>query len=77
MDSRLDADVFFASQGSTDLQMIQIIKKTGASLRESYLEDGFILDKQIGIGQPKRIVNAKIMVANTSMDTDKIKIFGE
>ncbi len=57
--------------------MIQIIKKTGASLRESYLEDGFILDKQIGIGQPKRIVNAKIMVANTSMDTDKIKIFGE
>ncbi|RYE82859.1 MAG: hypothetical protein EOO65_04850, partial [Methanosarcinales archaeon] len=26
--------------------------------------------------QPKRVENAKIMVANTSMDTDKVKIFG-
>ncbi|KAG0470563.1 hypothetical protein HPP92_016650 [Vanilla planifolia] len=35
----------------------------------------FILDKKIGIGQPKRIENAKILVANT-MDTDKVKIYG-
>jgi len=28
------------------------------------------------VGQPRRITDAKIMVANTSMDTDKIKIFG-
>jgi T-complex protein 1 subunit beta len=34
------------------------------------------LDKKIGVGQPKRIENAKIMVANTAMDTDKIKIYG-
>ena len=26
--------------------------------------------------QPKRIENAKILVANTAMDTDKIKIYG-
>lgn len=26
--------------------------------------------------QPKRIEKAKILIANTSMDTDKIKIFG-
>ena len=26
--------------------------------------------------QPKRVENAKILLANTSMDTDKIKIYG-
>lgn len=40
------------------------------------MDEGFILDKRIGIGQPRRIENAKILVANTPMDTDKIKIYG-
>ncbi|THG05623.1 hypothetical protein TEA_000808 [Camellia sinensis var. sinensis] len=35
----------------------------------------FILDKRIGIG-PKHIENAKILVANTAMDADKVKIYG-
>ena len=35
-----------------------------------------MLEKKIGVGQPKRMENAKILVANTAMDTDKIKIFG-
>ena len=39
-------------------------------------DEGFLLRKQIGVGQPKRIENAKILVANTAMDTDKIKIYG-
>ena len=34
------------------------------------------MDKKIGVGQPKRIENAKILVANTAMDTDKVKIYG-
>lgn len=34
------------------------------------------MDKKIGVNQPKRIENAKILVANTPMDTDKIKVFG-
>ena len=38
--------------------------------------EGFILEKSIGVGQPKRIENAKILLANTPMDTDKIKVFG-
>merc|ERR1719330_1812542 len=59
-----------------NLDHIQVIKKPGGQLRDSYLEDGFLLDKSIGVGQPKRIENAKILVANTSMDTDKIKIYG-
>ena len=28
------------------------------------------------MGQPKRVEDAKILVANTPMDTDKIKIYG-
>ena len=55
---------------------IQIIKKAGGRLTDSYLDDGFILDKKIGVNQPKRIENARILIANTPMDTDKIKIFG-
>ena len=35
---------------------------------------GFLLDKKVGVNQPKRIENAKILIANTPMDTDKIKV---
>ena len=37
---------------------------------------GFLLEKKIGVHQPKRIENARILIANTSMDADKIKVFG-
>lgn len=36
--------------------------------------EGFLLDKKVGINQPKRIENARILIANTSMDADKIKV---
>ncbi|EMR11498.1 T-complex protein 1, beta subunit [Pneumocystis murina B123] len=61
---------------STNLESIQIIKKSGGRLRDSYLDDGFILEKKIGVNQPKRLENAKILVSNTPMDTDKVKVFG-
>lgn len=41
-----------------------------------YIKIGFLLDKKIGNHQPKRIENARLLIANTPMDTDKIKIFG-
>ena len=37
---------------------------------------GFILDKKMGVGQPTRIENAKVLVGNIPMDTDKIKMYG-
>eukprot|EP00735_Rhodelphis_limneticus_P005756 TRINITY_DN1775_c0_g1::TRINITY_DN1775_c0_g1_i1::g.25081::m.25081 TRINITY_DN1775_c0_g1::TRINITY_DN1775_c0_g1_i1::g.25081 ORF type:complete len:545 (-),score=79.37,sp/Q54ES9/TCPB_DICDI/67.49/0.0,Cpn60_TCP1/PF00118.19/2e-140 TRINITY_DN1775_c0_g1_i1:52-1626(-) len=74
--ANLAVEAVLRLKGSTDLDHIQIIKKAGGSLRDSYLDEGFILDKKIGVGQPKRIENAKILVANTAMDTDKIKIYG-
>ncbi|GHJ88655.1 hypothetical protein NliqN6_5057 [Naganishia liquefaciens] len=74
--ANLAVDAVLRLKGSTDLEHIQIIKKVGGKLTDSYLDEGFILDKTIGVNCPKRIENAKILIANTSMDTDKIKIFG-
>mgnify|MGYP002775193220 CR=1 FL=1 len=46
-------------KGSGNLETIKIIKKVGGSLKDSSLDEGFMLDKKIGIGQPKRFENAK------------------
>lgn len=61
---------------NVNLDYIQVLKKPGGTLADSFLESGFILNKSFGVGQPRRIENAKILIANTSMDTDKIKIYG-
>jgi T-complex protein 1 subunit beta len=74
--ANLAVEAVLRLKGSGNLEYIQVIKKPGESLRDSFLEDGFVLDKSFGIGQPKRVENAKIMIANTPMDTDKIKIYG-
>ncbi|KAH8519281.1 hypothetical protein H0E87_000896 [Populus deltoides] len=74
--AKLAVDAVMRLKGSTNLESIQVIKKPGGSLKDSFLDEGFILDKKIGVGQPKRIENAKILVANTAMDTDKVKIYG-
>jgi T-complex protein 1 subunit beta len=63
--SKLAVDAVLRLKGSTNLENIQIIKKVGGRLADSYLDEGFILDKKIGVNQPKRIENATIMVANT------------
>ncbi|CAE6506192.1 unnamed protein product [Rhizoctonia solani] len=74
--SNLAVDAVLRLKGSTDLEHIQIIKKLGGKLTDSYLDEGFILNKSLAVNSPKRLENAKILIANTSMDTDKIKIFG-
>ncbi|KAF8743317.1 folding of proteins upon ATP hydrolysis, partial [Rhizoctonia solani] len=74
--ANLAVDAVLRLKGSTDLEHIQIIKKLGGKLTDSYLDEGFILNKSLAVNSPKRLENAKILIANTSMDTDKIKIFG-
>lgn len=74
--AKLTVDAVLRLKGSGDLHAIQIIKKTGGTLEDSFLDEGFLLDKKPGVHQPKRIENAKILIANTPMDTDKIKVFG-
>lgn len=76
MFSNLAVSAVLRLKGSTNLDAIQIIKKLGGNLADSYLDEGFLLDKKPGVNQPKRIENAKILIANTPMDTDKIKVFG-
>lgn len=74
--AELAVDAVLRLKGSTNLDHIQVIKKAGGRLVDSYLDEGFILDKSIGVNCPKRLENAKILIANTPMDTDKIKVFG-
>lgn len=74
--AELAVDAVLRLSGSTDLEHIQVIKKTGGRLSESFLDEGFILDKKIGLNCPKELANAKILIANTAMDADKVKVFG-
>merc|ERR1719506_2344001 len=75
--SEIAVNAVMKLRGSTNLDQIQIIKRPSGTLRDSYLDpDGFLLDKKIGVGCPKRMTNCKVMVSNTPMDTDKVKIYG-
>lgn len=72
----LAVDAIMRVRKTGSLQAIQILKKPGGTMKDSFLDEGFILDKQVGVGQPTFVKDAKILVANTAMDTDKIKIYG-
>lgn len=74
--SDLAVNAVMRLKGKNNLEAIQIIKIQGGALSDSYLDEGFLMQKKVGTNQPRRIENARILIANTSMDTDKIKVFG-
>lgn len=74
--ARLAVEAILRLRGKPNLDYIKIIKKSGGTMRDSFLEPGFILDKSLGTGQPKVLTDCNVLVANTPMDTDKIKIYG-
>ncbi|KAH3901343.1 T-complex protein 1 subunit beta [Saccharomycodes ludwigii] len=74
--ANMAVDAILRLKGSTNLEHIQVLKIIGGKLSDSFLDEGFILPKVFGNNQPKRVENAKILIANTSLDTDKVKIFG-
>jgi len=74
--SELAVDAVLRLGGSTNLGSIAIIQKLGGQLRDSYLDQGFIIDKKFGLNMPRRVENAKILIANTAMDKDAIKVSG-
>ncbi|CAH8872233.1 unnamed protein product [Trichobilharzia szidati] len=74
--ANLAVDAVLRLKGSGNLDAIQIIQKLGGTMTDSYLDEGFLLDKRPGVNQPKRIEKARILIANTPMDADKIKVFG-
>ncbi|KAM0679635.1 T-complex protein 1 subunit beta [Glugoides intestinalis] len=59
-----------AVEMAEDITLIEIIKLEG-DLSESMLVDGILLKKDIEL----ELENPKILIANTAMDYDKIKIF--
>ena len=74
--AQIAVDAVMRLKGSGKLEYIHIIKKSGGTIKDSYLEEGFILEKSIAVGCPRKVENPKIIVANTPMDYDKIKIYG-
>ena len=74
--AKLAVDAVLRLKGSTNLENIQIIKKPGGRLIDSYLDEGFILDKKIGVNCPKRIENANILIANTRKSLSCPKSWG-
>lgn len=73
--AKLAVDAVLRLKGG-HLDAIQVIKKLGGSMADSYLDEGFLLEKKPGMFQPQKLTNAKILIANTPMDTDKVKVFG-
>ena len=63
--SNLAVDAVLRLNFSGNLDYIKIIKKPGGTLADSYLADGFVLEKKIATGCEKRKENPKVMVANT------------
>lgn len=63
-------------KGSGNLDYIKIIKKPGGTLGDSFLAEGMILEKSIATGCERKVVNPRVLIANTPMDHDKIKIMG-
>lgn len=43
---------------------------------ELYIIGIIVVRVCLGVGQHKKVENCKVLVANTPMDTDKIKIYG-
>ena len=63
-------------RGSGNLEYIKIIKKPGGTLGDSFIADGMVLEKTIATSCARSIENPRVLIANTPMDHDKIKIMG-
>lgn len=74
--ANLCVDAVLRLDGNYNLDYIKLIKKPGGTLGDSFLADGFILEKSISTLSKKVAEKPKVMVANTPMDHDKIKIMG-
>jgi len=74
--AQLAVDSVLRLKGSGNMDYIKIIKKAGGTLKDSFIADGMILEKTISTGCEKSVKNPRVMIANTPMDHDKIKIMG-
>ncbi|MDR2698120.1 MAG: TCP-1/cpn60 chaperonin family protein [Candidatus Methanoplasma sp.] len=60
---------------TADLKNIQTVKKAGASMEESQLVKGLILDKEpVSPAMPKKVVGAKIAIVDAAFELKKTEI---
>ena len=60
------------SNYSVDMDNVKVEKKAGASINDSRLVEGIVLDKEVVHGgMPKRIENAKIALVNSPLEVEK------
>jgi T-complex protein 1 subunit beta len=74
--AELAVEAVLRLKGSTNLSYIQVIKKLGGSIKDSFLCDGLIVEKTISTGCKRFLKNCKVLTSNTPMDYDKVKIYG-
>jgi T-complex protein 1 subunit beta len=74
--AELAVDSVLRLKGSGNIDYIKLIKKSGGTLGDSFLADGLILEKSIATSSKKKVENPRVLVANTPMDHDKVKIMG-
>ncbi len=49
--AQLAVDAVLRLKGSTNLEAIKVLKRLGGSLSESYLDEGFLLEKKVCLNQ--------------------------
>jgi len=64
------------SEKATDIEMVNFVKIAEGEVSSSYVEEGILLECDIGPGQKTEMDSPRVLVVNTAMDTDKVKIFG-
>jgi T-complex protein 1 subunit beta len=74
--ANLAVEAVLRLKGSGNIDFIKLIKKAGGTLGDSFIADGMILEKSIATGCPKKLEKPRVLIANTPMDHDKIKIMG-
>lgn len=65
-----------AASRTEEVGMINVIKIPGGQVSESYVDEGLLLECSVGTGQQKSFSKPKVLVTNTALDSDKIKVFG-
>jgi thermosome len=69
---RSGSTILERSKYRIDMDNIKVEKKAGASVHDSRLIEGIVLDKEVVHGgMPKRIENAKIALVNSAMEVEK------
>jgi thermosome len=69
---RSGSTILDRSKYRIDMDNIKVEKKAGASVHDSRLIEGIVLDKEVVHGgMPKRIENAKIALVNSAMEVEK------